>query len=41
MNNDGTSIGMVLFHLFMTVITGGAWIGILIIWLIIRACSGK
>ena len=40
-NNGGTSGGMVIFHLFMCLITGGVWIGILLIWLIIKACSKK
>lgn len=42
-NNDGggTSGAAVIFHLFMCLITGGVWIGILIIWLIIKACSKK
>lgn len=39
--DGGTSGGMVIFHLFMCLITGGVWIGILLIWLIIKACSGK
>ena len=40
-NNNGTSIAMVIFHLFMCLITGGVWIVILIIWLIIKACSSN
>lgn len=38
-NGGGTNIGMVIFHLFMCLITGGVWIGILLIWIIIKACS--
>lgn len=40
-NDNGTSGAMVVFHIFMTIITGGVWIGILLIWIIIKACSGK
>lgn len=39
--NGGTSIAMVIVHLFMCLITRGAWIIILLIWLIIKACSKK
>ena len=39
--DSGISIGAVIFHLFMCLITGGAWIVILIAWLIIKACSKK
>lgn len=31
MNNNGTNVGLIIFHLFMTLTTGGARIGILII----------
>lgn len=41
-NNDGGIDGAtVVLHLFLCLITGGAWIGILIVWLIIKACSKK
>lgn len=40
-NNGGTSAAMVIFHLFMIFITGGVWLGILIVWIIIKAVSQK
>lgn len=40
-NNKGTDGFAVFFHIFMTIITGGVWIPILVIWLIIKAASQK
>lgn len=40
-NNNGTDWASVIFHIFMIIITGGVWIPILIIWLIIKAASQK
>lgn len=40
-NNNGTSGADVVFHIFMTLITGGVWLGILVVWLIIKAVSQK
>lgn len=40
-SKGGTSGADVVFHLFMTLITGGVWIGILVVWLIIKAVSQK
>ena len=40
-NKSGTSMGAVIFDLFMIFITGGVWLGILIIWLIVKAVSQK
>ena len=40
-NKSGTSMGEVIFHLFMIFITGGVWLGILIIWLVVKAVSQK
>ena len=40
-NNNETDGCAVVFHIFMTIITGGVWIPILIIWLIIKAASRK
>lgn len=40
-NNNRTDGCAVFFHIFMTIITCGVWIPILIIWLIIKAASQK
>lgn len=40
-NNKGTDWASVILHIFMTIITGGVWIPILVIWLIIKAASQK
>lgn len=40
-SKSGTSGADVVFHIFMTLITGGVWLGILVVWLIIKAVSQK
>lgn len=40
-SKGGTSGADVVFHIFMTLITGGVWLGILVVWLIIKAASQK
>lgn len=37
MANNSVGLGSIFLHVFLTVITGGAWLIVLVIWFLLKA----